>query len=661
MNQDKRLQKNVEEAARFSFRVVLKGIQWVFNVLFTILLVGIIAGCIVGCAFLIYIANNVDSSVDDILILSSSQDATTRICYYEDGELVEDETQRLSSGTNRLWISYDEIPENLVNAFVAIEDKRFWDHDGVDWITTMKAAFKYFIPTGSNPGGSTITQQLIKNLTQENDYTIQRKVQEIFKALNLEKDVDKKDIMEMYLNSIYLSQGCYGVQAAANCYFSKDASELTLIECAAIAAITQYPTKWDPIQNPDYNTERRNTIVREMYNQGLITRSEFEEAYNQELTLNVKSSESGSSSSSSKITTSWYTDAVINECVTLLAEKYNVSETIATQMLYSGGYTIITAMDSEIQSILEKYYVDMSSSSYLPTSNVINVESAMLVMDPYNGNIVGLVGGRGEKTDSRLLNRATQTKRQPGSSIKPIAVYGPALEAGVIHYGSVYEDSPFTTNPNWPKNSNRTYTYGPMTIDYALTTSKNTIAVKVLNDLGVNNSFKFLTQKLHMTSLVESVQTTSGVKSDRNLASLALGGLTYGVTLKEMVAAYCIFPSGGIYSPPRTVLQIQNAGGQVIIDNNPDAEVVISEGTAQSMVRLMEHVISGTQGVSGTAASAKGVQNLVGAAGKTGTTDNDNDRWFVGYTPYYAAGIWIGYDEPQSLSGKVSSAQHLKL
>lgn len=657
--QSNSLQQNVQDATHFTFRVVLKAIGWVFNILFTILLVGIIAGCIVGGAFLIYVANNVDSSVDDIVMLSGSKDGTTRMYHYENGELVEDDTQRLTGGTNKLWISYDQIPDDLINAFIAIEDKRFWDHDGVDWITTIQAAIKFVIPTGSNPGGSTITQQLIKNATGDDDYTIQRKVQEIFKAMNLEKVTEKKDIMEMYLNSIYLSQGCTGVQAAANKYFSKDASELTLIECAAIAGITQNPIKWDPVLNPKNNSERRNNILREMYNQGLITRAEFEETYKQDLVLNVAGSKDNddSAGSSSSNTTSWYTDAVIEEAIDLLAAHYDVTEKIAEQMLYSGGYNIVTAIDPDIQAILEKYYEDMSSSSFLPTSNVVNLESSMLVMDPYNGNIVALVGGRGEKTDTRLLNRATMTKRQPGSSMKPIGVYAPAMDAGIIHYGSTYKDSPYTKEPSpWPQNSNRKYTYGPMTMEYAIAQSKNTIAVKVLADLGVNNSFRFLREKLHMASLVESVTTTTGVKSDKNLASLALGGLTYGVTLKEMVAAYSVFPSGGIYSQPRTVLQIQNSAGQVLIDNNPDAEIVLKEGTAQSMVRLMESVIT-----EGTATSAREINNLVGAAGKTGTTDDNNDRWFVGYTPYYAAGIWIGYDEPQNLANSVASAQHVKL
>ena len=658
-SKEKRMQKEAEEVTHFTFRIVLKAFQYILNVVFTILLIGLIAGCIVGCAFLIYVANHVDSSVDDLVMLSAEQDSTTCLYYYENGELVEASDGRLSGSTNRLWIAYDDIPDDLINAFVAIEDKRFWEHEGVDWITTIKATLKYFIPTGENPGGSTITQQLVKNLTGDDDYTIQRKVQEIFKALNLEKDKDKTEILEMYLNTIYLSQGCSGVQAAANKYFGKDASDLTLLECAAIAGITQFPTKWDPIQNPDNNKERRNVILKEMYNQGLITYAEYEGAYNKDLVLAIDSEddEDNSSGSSDKVT-SWYTDAVIEEAAGLLMEKYNVSYEIAVQMLYTGGYSVVTAMDKDIQEIMEKHFADPNLLNN--PNKVVKKQSAMMVMDHTNGNILALCGGLGEKTGVRILNRATQTKRQPGSSIKPIAGYVQAMDQGIINYGSVRDDTPYyfgtkTTQANgtvkysnpkgWPQNSNYVYK-GLVTIDYALQSSKNTVAVKLVSEVGINNCFEFLTEKLHLTSLVDRISTSNGIQTDRNLAALGLGGLTYGVTLKEMVAAYCIFPSGGIYHEPRTVLQILDASGQVVIDNENDAEVVIKEGTAQMMVRLLEHVITGPDA---TAGSNKPLAALVGAAGKTGTTDNNYDRWFVGFTPYVTAGVWVGYDEAQDL------------
>lgn len=655
----KTLQGEAQEATHFIFRLIFKTFLAICNVLFTIILIGLIAGCIVGCAFLIYVSNHIDSDVDDIIVMSGKQDSTTRLFYYDaDGNLVEEESERLVGGTNRLWISYDEMPDDLINAFVAIEDKRFWEHQGVDWITTIQATMKYFLPMGGKPGGSTITQQLVKNVTGDDDYTIQRKVQEIFKALNLEKEKEKVEILEMYLNTIFLSQRCNGVQAAANKYFGKDASELTLVECAAIAGITQYPTKWDPILNPDNNKYRRNVILKEMYKQGFITYAEYEEAYNQELVLATDKEEENGELSASSGTTSWYTDVVIEEAATLLMEKYNVSYQIAVQMVYTGGYTIVTTMDKDIQELLETYYADPDLIK--DTNRVVKKQSSMLIMDPENGDVLALVGGRGEKTDTRVLNRATQTKRQPGSSFKPIASYVQAMDLGYINYGSVRDDTPYnfgdryvtssgsvkyTKTSGWPRNSNRKYA-GLMTMDYALQASKNTIAVKLLAEVGVENSFNFLAEKLGFTSLVDNVATANGVKTDKGLAALGLGGLTYGVTMREMVAAYCIFPSGGIYREPRTILEIRDSSGNVVIDNQNDAEVVIKEGTAQMMIRLMEHVITGS---SGTATAIRPVARLVGAAGKTGTTDDNYDRWFVGYTPYIVAGVWVGYDEPQNL------------
>lgn len=521
-NNDNNIENQVEDAVRSSFGVLRTAFSAVLSVFLSILLVGVIAGCIVVGAFAIYLANNVDSNVDDIVLIAEQGSGNaTKVFYYDsDGKLVEDESQRLSAEGNSYWVAYEDVPENLVNAFVAIEDKRFWDHNGFDLITTTKAIAKFLLPLGEGGGGSTITQQLVKNVTKNDDYTIQRKVNEIFKAMELEKQVgDKTKIIESYMNIIYLSQGANGVQEAAHVYFNKDVSELSLVECAAIAGITQYPSKWDPIKNPDNNKTRRNVILSEMYSQGLITKAEYDEAYNATLVIDQSKSEVTVAG-----TNTWYTDVVINEASALLAEKYSVSTEIATKMLYSGGYSIVTAQDKGVQAVLDKYYQDMTSTSIFPVSNVINVESSMIVMDPHNGNILGLVGGRGEKTQNRLFNLATDAVRQPGSAFKPVAVYAPAMESGVINYGSVFDDVPFNfgtettddsgkvtySNPTgWPRNSNNAYR-GLTTVEYAIAMSKNTIAVHVLDAFGINNSFNFLTDKLHITTLVNS---------DKNYAS----------------------------------------------------------------------------------------------------------------------------------------------
>ena len=313
-------EKQSEQAALSVWRLALKAVQGIVGALITLLIIGCIAGCIVVAAFALYISNNVDTSVDDIVMISNDTNSSTKILHVdENGKLVEDESQRISAGTVSTWVSYNEIPEDLVNAFIAIEDKRFWDHNGVDWITTIKSATRFFLPIGGRGGGSTITQQLVKNATGDDDYSIQRKVQEIFKAMNLEKVKDKTEILEMYMNIIYLSQGAWGVQEAANVYFNKDVSELTLLECCAIAGITQSPTYWDPVQNPENNVKRRNEILNQMLIQGMITQAEYDENYNAELKIDLGGNKDDSdSSSSSDGVTSWYTDAVIYESIDLL-------------------------------------------------------------------------------------------------------------------------------------------------------------------------------------------------------------------------------------------------------------------------------------------------------------------------------------------------------
>lgn len=665
--------KQSEQAALSLWRLALNGVQGVLVALLTILIVGCIAGCIVVGAFALYISGNVDTSVDDIVMVSNDTTYSTKLYYYDkDGNLVEDESQRLSAGTISTWVSYKEIPEDLVNAFIAIEDKRFWDHNGVDWITTIKSAAGFFLPLGSKGGGSTITQQLVKNVTGDDDYSIQRKVQEIFKAMNLEKVKDKTEILEMYLNIIYLSQGANGVQEAAKIYFDKDVSELTLLECCAIAGITQSPTYWDPIQNPDNNINRRNAILNLMLEQGMITQAEYDENYNAELVINLGDTQDGSSSKSDGYTT-WYTDAVIYEAVELLQNHYGVTKRVAEQLLYTGGYHIVTAMDPEVQAIMDKYYLDISETSLLPTNGIIIPESSMIMMDPYTGNIVGLVGGRGEKQGNLLLNRATQTTRSPGSSVKPIAAYALSMDMGLINYASVVDDTPYNFGTvkfneetqtftcsipsGWPRNSGGTY-QGLCDMVAAVSKSKNTVAVKLVDMMGIETVFSFMKNKLHLDSLVEKVELQNGVRTDKTLSALALGGMTYGLTLKELVSAYTIFPTGGVYNSGRTVIRILDKDGNTLIENEPLSEVVIKEETAQLMTKLLRTVVSKYGGTAYYGITK--VTKLAETAGKTGTTDENNDKWFIGYTPYYLGGVWYGFDIPTNLAS-YSTTAHMEI
>ena len=630
-------------------------------VLLSLLLIAFITGTIVVGAFAIYIKNYIDPVIEDFDMISTEQKLSSKIYYmdYEDrenrvGTPVEIEGERLYGSENRIWVSYSDMPSYLYEAFISIEDERFWTHDGVDWKRTLGATF-YFFTGGDHYGGSTITQQLIKNLTGDKDVRIQRKLQEIMRALYLDKTKDKTEILELYLNTIYLSQGCYGVQAAANVYFGKDVGELTLVECAALASITQAPTKWDPIQNPENNKERRDTVLWKMHELGKITYSEYQEAINTELKLvNYKGDiESGEPSENTEEYNTWYTDAVIRSVIDRLMEERGYPENLAYNMIYSGGLKIYTVMDPDIQAALDKVYVENSAvfqDNNLP--GIVKPESSMVIIHPTTGDVLGIAGGRGEKQGNLVLNYATQTTRSPGSSIKPVTVYAPALEAGLITYGKVYDDVPVNfeiRNTGWPSNLPTRYD-GLTNINYAIQVSKNTIAVRVLQDLSCEASFDFAKNKLNMHSLIESLQLSNGEWiSDKGLAALALGEMNYGVTNLEITAAYTMFTNKGVYTQPRLYTQVLDNDDNVVLGDTYQRNIVLSEQNSSIMTKMLKNVVD-----YGTAASIK-LKSKVNVAGKTGTTNSDHDRWFIGYTPYLLGGVWYGYAEPDSLSRVVGN------
>ncbi len=621
----------------------------VLSVLFTILLIGLITGTIVGAAFALYLRSFVDISIDDILLLSTDQDQNTQLYYmdYTDranriGEAVLIEDQKLSAGENRFWVSYSEMPDDLVNAFIAIEDKDFRDHKGVDWGRTLSATFYFFAPGDKHYGGSTITQQVIKNVTGKDEVTIQRKVQEIFMALNLEKKLDKSEIIEIYLNTIYLSQHSYGVQAASQAYFGKDVSELTLLECAAIACIPQAPTKWDPVQNPENNTDRRKVVLTAMRDQGYITEDEYLEAWHAELKLNTDGDDEDEESVSYN---SWYTDQVIVDAIELLTDdsKLGLSKDVATKMVYTGGLKIYTLMDPHVQDSLEEVFENPEKYDFPKTPGTLEPKCAMVVIDPYTGDVLGLVGDKGVKTGDRLQNFATQTRRSPGSCIKPLSVYAPGIEEGVISYGTTFDDIPVNYGEDnespWPSNAPDRYS-GLTPVYDAVVRSVNTISIRVLEQLGTATSFEYVKNKLHIEGFLEKEELADGtIIDDKNASALALGGMSYGVTVEEMTAAYAMFANGGIYHKPRTILRITDNDGNVLVENEAESERVISESTAFIMTKIMEQVV-----FEGTAKNGITLDSMVNVAGKTGTTSNEVDKWFVGYTPYYVGGVWFGYE-----------------
>jgi len=612
----------------------------------------------VGLCFAIYVEKNIEKEIDEELFSSVGSGSSTKLYYYDFsdrenrvGEAVLLGDEELYGGYRCEYVSYESIPDHLKYAFVSIEDKRFFKHSGVDWKRSISAGLNYFLNFSDSYGGSTITQQLVKNVTENDDYSFQRKIQEIMWALDLETKMSKEEILEMYMNIINLSDGCYGVQSAANYYFSKDVSELTLSEAATIAAITNSPSYYNPIRNPENNKKRRNVILQEMYEQGYITESEYNEASTSEITIRQTESQG------KKDINSWYVDMVIDDVINDLISEKGYSRQMANLLIYTGGLRIYTAMDINVQSELEKYYSNVSNFHY--TTSAENPQSSMIVIDSKTGDIVGVAGAIGKKSGNRVQNFATQTLRPAGSVIKPLSVYAPAIDSRIINWATVYDDVPvnFGTEGTreagepvpWPKNSNGIYR-GLTNINYAVEHSINTVVIRVLQDLGLDSSFDFLKNKLHIESLIESQMLPDGtVISDKDYAALGLGQFNYGATLREVSAAYSIFAAGGVYNHTRSYLSVTDIWGNEVLRKDYKGERVISEESAEIMTMMLENVIK-----NGTATSVS-LDELVECAGKTGTTQNNYDRWFVGYTSHYICGCWYGYEYPKALLDSASN------
>ena len=624
----------------------------ILSLFMTVCIIGVVSSLILGLTFSIYISANMEKHVDETMFELLDGSGASKIYYYasEDdrisGNATELVDQELYGGYRNKAVKYTDIPKELVYAFVSIEDKRFFSHNGVDWKRTLGASANYFLNLKAEFGGSTITQQLIKNVTEEDDYSFQRKIQEILWALDLETKMSKEEILEKYLNIINLSNGCYGVGAASEYYFSKDVRDLTLSECAAIAAITNNPSYYDPIRNPKNNEQRRNLILSQMYDQGYISLDEYNAAISEGISLNV------STKKQSQINL-WYVDMVINDVIEDLIEQNGYSREMASLMIYTGGLKIYTAMDIDVQNTLEDYYRNTSNFYWIAGGE--NPQSAMIIIDPYSGDILGVAGAVGEKTGNRLQNFATETLRPAGSVIKPLSVYAPALENGLISWSTVYDDVPVRFNSTassqyvaWPKNANGTY-QGLTNINHAIENSINTVTVRVLEDLGLEASFDFLYDSLELTSLIEKKTLQDGsVITDKDYAALALGQFNYGVTLKEITAAYSVFVNNGVYSESRSYYKVTDSHGNVILDNGYRGKTVISEDNASLMTLMLQNVVQ-----SGT---AKGItlKSTIDCAGKTGTTQSNYDRWYVGYTPYFVGGVWYGYEYPKTLEGRSS-------
>lgn len=582
---------------------------------------------------LIYMLS-LDSKID--IELEAMRLNYSSIVYSVDEDGNEHEFERLYDSQNRTWVDLENMPEHLKDATIAIEDHRFMKHSGVDWTRTFKASVNMFFKMKSEFGASTITQQLVKNLTGDNQDSVKRKLQEIMRALYLERHYDKDTILEMYLNTIYLGEGCYGVGTAAQKYFGKDVSELTVAESASIVGITNLPTYYNPYINPENNKTRRLNIINRMYDLKMLSQEEYEAAKNENVVFDRTTKDDPSSN-----VQSYFVDQIIEDLVDDLVSERGYTEAVALRMIYSGGLKIYATVNPEIQSAMDDVF---ENNSYFPSySGSVQPECAMIMLDPGNGNILAMRGGRGQKAGARILNRATQTKRPPGSSIKPISVYAPAIEYGLITPYSVEDDAPITVlnNSEYPKNETREYS-GRTNINEAVKQSINTVSMRTLEKLTIERSYNFLTVNLGVTSLSKA--------GDQNLAPLSLGQLTNGITVLEMAAAYVPFANGGTYFEPKTYTKVLDSDGNVIIEKETKSSEAMSKKTAAYMTHMLKNVVD-----SGTGTYAK-LERGMPAAAKTGTSNNDEDRWFVGYTPYYVGAAWFGYDSPKYISKSLSPA-----
>ncbi len=529
------------------------------------------------------------------------------------------------------FVSYGSLPSHVINAFVAIEDKHFWEHKGVDWKRTIKAGANYILEFAPTFGASTITQQLIKNVTGKDEITPERKLDEIFWALRLEQIWDKTQIMETYLNIIHFSDSCNGIYEASRHYYSTTPDRLTVSQAAAIAAITNNPSYYNPIRHPDNNLMRRNLILGEMYNQGYITNNQYRDALAEPLGLSV-------THIAHEEDNSWYVDMVIEDVIGDLMSTFGITRAAASRYFFNGGLRIYTAMDECIQEKVTDYY---ENAIHVPVDETgKRAESALIVLDSHTGDILGVAGGVGKKTGNRVQNHATQILRPPGSCIKPLTVYAPAIEQGIIQWNSIYEDAPVDTDSGWPKNADRIYR-GPVDIPFSVAHSTNTVAVRVLEDLGLVNSFRFAKEKFGLTSLVSHADA-----NDCDRAALALGQLNYGTDLRRLTSAYTAFADGGVYHKGRSYYRVTDADGRVLLSTDEGGSVILSQETAALMTKLMQGVIR-----EGTSSQIT-LDEFVECAGKTGTSGKDHDRWFVGYTPDIVCGVWCGYDYPKPLKGK---------
>ncbi len=628
----------------------------------SMLLVFVIMMCIVVTVVTVYILDFKDSSNEINLTETDMKYTSIVYAYNKDGQEVE--LKRLVKEENRIWVDYEDISPNIINAFVAKEDKRFWDHKGVDWRRTVYALVLDVVGSddGARQGGSTITQQLIKNITDDDEQTWERKLREIFRALDLEEKYNKEQILESYLNRIGFGGMNYGIGAAADYYFGKTADQLDIAEAAIIAGIVKNPDKYNPYASLEKSKEQQLWVLEEMYSQGYISTAEYEAAKVEQVKFKKtvygdaygyidprsiaeeeteeeeepeEQYEAYKWNGDYEVSQTWYTDAAINQVVADYAELKGITTTSARNEIYNGGYKIYTNVDMEMQATIEEKFKDptLIQTKYdKDTEEEDLLQGAMVIMD-YTGTVLALAGGVGDKPGDNCFNRATMAKRSPGSTIKPIGPYSTALQENAIYYSMLLPDIGIVKLDNgnlWPSNYSGYGLGNLVPIWYGVQESLNTIAVRTTREITPQVVYNQLTQNLGLSTLVEA---------DIDLAPVSLGALTEGVKLIELTAAYQIFGNGGIYYEPMLYSRVVDSRGNVILEQDFYGTQAIDSDTAWIVNRMMRKVVLRY----GNTAYQAQLDNIE-VVGKTGTSNSGYDLLFAGCTPNYVAIAWVGND-----------------
>ncbi len=596
----------------------------------------------------------IDFSLDESLFLSQRRGNITK--FYCDAISGDFEYTPLEisasapSENKKIWYSYENIGQNIKNAFISAEDRNFFKHRGVDIKRTGFAILNYFLHLKPKFGGSTITQQVIKNISGDNQQSISRKLSEIIRATHIENSHTKEEIFELYLNIIPMGEGVAGVGLASEYYFGKSADELTNAEAATLAAITNAPTKYNPRRNTEACIKKRNNVLYAMYECGFLNDSEYEASITEKLSIIENDGDYTDISS-------WFIETVCDDVCRDLAREMRISESAARVLIINGGLSIYTTQNPIIQKTLEEHF---ENTDNFPADLKNGLCYSMVISDSKSGDLLGIVGGAGKKTANRILNNAL-VPHTPASTLKPLALYAPLIDEGRIRWSTVFDDVPVTFTPSgdgeyikYPHNYPSVYD-GLITVSDALRVSKNTVAVNLYNIMGKRRVFESLRRDFGFNTLIESDTSDSGrVITDLAPSPLALGQLSVGISLRDLTHAYTVFPSGGVLSGGRSYVAVYDHDGKLLIDNSSKSERIYKNESANLMNQLLMRVTE-----SGTAKLIT-LDSIVDTAGKTGTSARDMDRLFVGYTPYYTAGIWCGFPDKSREVG-AQSITHLEI